>query len=72
VISRTLARRLNKLEERFRPRAEAMTILVRFIDSNGEVDGTLRVQMGGEDRSLRPLMRAGRRTWQDLALHGRF
>jgi hypothetical protein len=48
VISRTLARRLSELEECFRPGAERMTILVRFLDTNGEVDGTLEVLDGGE------------------------
>lgn len=52
MIGRTLARRLSKLEERFRPAVEPMTIVVSYIDSNGEVTSGYELRVGGEGPRL--------------------
>jgi hypothetical protein len=51
VINRTLARRLSKLEERFRPALKPMTIVVSYVDSNGEVTSGYEVQVGAKGAS---------------------
>jgi hypothetical protein len=52
MISRNLARRLNRLETCFRPIAEPMTIRVVFVDGpNKEITGSLEFQVGAEARS---------------------
>jgi hypothetical protein len=48
VISRTLGRRLSKLENRLKPAVEPMTILVTYIDENGEISSTHEVHVCGE------------------------
>ena len=53
MISRTLARRLHRLEARFGTDAKPMTIKVRFVDPDGEVTPGFDVVVGGG--SLRPL-----------------
>jgi hypothetical protein len=47
VISRALARRLNKLEERFGPAVEPMKIQVVFVEPNGTPNGGFEVVVGG-------------------------
>jgi hypothetical protein len=48
VTSRTLARRLNKLEERFSPAAEPMKIQVVFVEPDGTPNGGVEVLVGGQ------------------------
>lgn len=64
MLTRTLDRRLNKLEKRFKPAVEPMTILVSYIDENGEVSSTHEVHGGGEaSRQDNPKITATNRRW---------
>jgi len=48
MISRSLARRLNQLEDRFKPDSEPMTIRLDFVNVNREVTGSLEFKVGGD------------------------
>ena len=64
MISRTLNRRLSKLENRFKPAVEPMTILVTYIDENGDVSSSYEVHVGGEAlRQDNPKITATNRRW---------
>ena len=51
MTSRSLLRRLNQLEDRFKPLAEPMTIRLDVVNVNREVMGSLEFQLGGEAES---------------------
>lgn len=50
MITRTLARRLKNLEQRFKPGAEPMFITVVFVGENGERTEGFTFQVGGDPR----------------------
>jgi len=51
MTSRSLLRRLNQLEDRFKPDSEPMTIRLDFVNVNREVTGSLEFRVGGEAQS---------------------
>jgi hypothetical protein len=79
-MSRTLARRLSRLEERFGTDAKPMTIKVRFVDPDGEVTPGFDVMVGGgkartgqpdKERNLSSPSRANRLPMEPLPDEGR-
>lgn len=60
-MTRNLAKRVEQLETRIMPDAEPRKMVIQFVESNGEITGTMDMVLGPPARGKQFWRRGGRR-----------